>query len=139
MTAATTYDESDLASSSADLLRQLNLESEKDATSGLDLIKADALSLTKWVAGFVGAGGALTSLVTAFFASTVASDALKMVLVATAGLIIAVTIAVVGWVTVTDVRSRAQTQGARYGARSAVVHDYMDLVHQAHGWLVPKR
>ncbi len=126
-------EEHDLAAPAAELMRQLNLETDDKAKNGLDLIKADALSLTKWIAGLVGVGGALSGTLAAITAWTVSAgqEPLKIALAAIAGFIIAVTIAVVGWVTVTDVRSRARTQQARYVARTKVVHDYFGLVDDA--------
>lgn len=126
------FKESDLAAPTNALVTSLHLESE-DKENGRDLIKADALDLTKGIAGLVGAGGALSGALAGVAAWLVneGQEPLKIALAATAGLIIAVTIAVVGWVTVTDVRSRAQTQQARYDARTKVVHDYFGLVDDA--------
>lgn len=127
------HQQGDLAGTAADLVRKLNLESPDGTVNGLDLIKADALSLTKWIAGLIGAGGALSGAFSAVVAWNVSPghEPLKIALVATAGLLLAVASLVVGWVVVTDVRARADTQKARYQARALVVHDYLDLVQKA--------
>ena len=123
----------DVAAPTADLCRELNLMSPDGAVPAIDMIKSDALALSKWVAGLVGAGGTLAATITAFWAwlAQDTNTGLKITIIAVTGLIVVAAILVVGWVVVTDVNARAATQQARYEARSHVVHDYFETITAA--------
>lgn len=123
----------DLAQPITDLLQKLNLESKDEPNQSMDLIKADALDLTKWVAGLLGAGGLLSGAFGSFVAWNVASghEALKVAIVAAIAVIMSASILMIGWVTTADVRARATTQQTRYEARGSVVRSYFDLVEKA--------
>jgi len=120
----------DLAGPSEDLCRSLNLLAPDDAPA-IDMIKSNALALTKWVASLTAGGGGIAGIVASITAGRVESLPLRIALVAAAGLVIAATIATIGWIVATDVRSRAETQQARYEARSKVIHDYFHMIEDA--------
>lgn len=123
----------DLAQPINELLLMLSLESEKNTAEPMAMIKSDALDLTKWIAGLMGAGGLLSGAFGSFVAWNVASghEALKVAIVIAVAAIVSASVLMIGWVTTTDVRARAATQQARYDARGQIVRGYFELVEKA--------
>ncbi|MCK2214536.1 hypothetical protein MF672_012150 [Actinomadura sp. ATCC 31491] len=117
----------DVAAPAADLMQALNLQSEGQP-AGYDLIKADALSLTKWITSLIG-GGSVTvgGLGTALLSGTT-EVAERVALIAGLALLLSAAAVSVAWVVITDVRTRADVQKARIEARTALGHDYLGLV-----------
>ena len=91
----------DLAQPTNDLLQKLSLESKEDTTEPMAMIKSDALRLTKWVTGLLGAGGLLSGAFGSFVAWNVSSgnEPLKVAIVASIAVIVSASILMVGWVT----------------------------------------
>ena len=110
------------------LLTSSHLMDDKERALGHDLIKADALSFSKWVTGLVAAGGSLASVATGIAAWAENETALTIALLAVMGSIVVATILVAGWIVTNDVKARAATQQARYAARAAVLNEYMEFL-----------
>ena len=107
------------------LMSSSHLMDDKDTDSGHDLIKADALLITKAFAGIIAGAGGVTAVLTgisAFLGTT--GDGVKIALFAVAGAVVIATAVVVGWVVTTDVKARERLQRARYAARTEVLTDY---------------
>jgi hypothetical protein len=127
----------DLGGPAAEFLRELNLQSpETDAVDSFNLIKSNALDLTKWTASILAGAGISLAGVGAWFASN-AREPLKVVIAGGPAVFLSVIAIVAAWVVTSDVRARATTQEARISARQQVVHDYLQLVERSQAGAVP--
>ncbi len=112
------------------LLTCTHLMDDKEAALGHDLIKADALSFSKWMAALVAAGGGLATVAPGVAAWATNPDHLDLAitLLAVMGAVLIATIAAMAWIVTNDVKMRAATQQARYRARASVVDDYFTFL-----------